>query len=52
MAAADGDERRLLYSATTECKIGRVLDKLRTTLHSVIVEKEIEDFEDEGELTI
>lgn len=52
MAAADRDNRRMLYSAMAEYKIGRVLDKLRGTLRSVIVEKEIECFEDEGELII
>jgi len=52
MAAGDRDNRRMLYSAMAECKIDRVLDKLRSTLRSVIIEKEIECFEDEGELFI
>lgn len=52
MAAADRDNRRMLYSAMAECRIGRVFGKLRSTLRSVIVEKEIEYFEDEGELVI
>lgn len=48
MAAADRGNRRMLYFAMAECKIGRVLDKLGGTLRSVIVEKEIECFEEEG----
>ena len=52
IAAADRDNRRMFYSALAECKIGRVLDKLKGTLRSVVVEKEIECFEDESELVI
>lgn len=52
MAAADGDNRKMLYSIMTEGRIDRVLDKLKSTLRSVIIEKEIDRFEDEGDLFI
>ena len=50
MASIDVATRRLAYNTLSEGGIERVLDKVRKTLQSVAVEKEIEIFHDDVEM--